>query len=150
MLNYLASACNTATYFVFSARFHNIISIVLPMVDLIVQLFICFICIKLGARDSLNRLNCFLIDDGNGDIKSSLFYKKVSDAICLPHAANVVNYQENDEINESFDNSFTRNETVKRDYLRGKILTNAKECNEICDAVFAVRFRLDQDLDRDV
>jgi hypothetical protein len=49
---------------------------VLTIADLLVQLFICYICIKLGAKDSLNRFDCCLVDDGNGGYQIKFFLKK--------------------------------------------------------------------------
>jgi hypothetical protein len=48
----------------------------LARADLLVQLFICYICIKLGAKDSLNRFDCCLVDDGNGGYQIKFFLKK--------------------------------------------------------------------------
>ena len=100
------------------------------MADLLIQLFICYICVKLGANDNLNRFDCCLVDDGNGGRQIKFILKKnVPEAVGVPHAANHVSEQ--DEIDESVDNSFTRNEPLWRDRHRGMSLTNARECNEI-------------------
>ena len=61
----------------------------LTIADLLVQLFICYICVKLGATDSLNRFDCCLVDDGNGGYQIKFILKKnVPEAIGVPHAAN--------------------------------------------------------------
>ena len=63
----------------------------MALVDLLIQLFICHICIKLGATDSLNRFDRFLFDDGNGGRQIKFFLKKnVPESIGVPHAANHV------------------------------------------------------------
>jgi len=62
---------------------------VLAIVDMLVQLFICYMCVKLGAADSLNRFYCCLVDDGNGGRQIKFIHKKnVLEAIGVPHAAN--------------------------------------------------------------
>jgi hypothetical protein len=73
-----------------------------------------------------------VVDDGNGGRQIKFFLKKnVPEAIGVPYAANYVAEQEDDEINESIDNEFTRTESLWRDRRRGMSLTNARECNEI-------------------
>ena len=42
------------------------INIVLPITDLTIQLFICYICVTLGASEFLNRFDCYLIENGHG------------------------------------------------------------------------------------
>ena len=96
---------------------------------------------KLGATDSLNRFDCCLVDDGNGGRQIKFYLKKnVPEAIGVPHAANNVSEQEDDEIDESVDNTFTRNEPLWRDRRRGTSLTNARECNEIVRQFFLIDF----------
>ena len=64
---------------------------VLNMADLLIQLFICYICVKLGASDSLNRFDCSLVDDGNGGYQIKFILKKnVPESIGVPYAANQV------------------------------------------------------------
>ncbi len=41
-------------------------NIVIPFVDLIVQLLICYICLTLGSSDQLNRFDCSIVPDGLG------------------------------------------------------------------------------------
>ena len=113
----------------------------LIIVDLLVQLFICYICVKLGAKDSLNRFDCCLVDDGNRGRQIKFILKKnVPETVGLPHAANHVSEQEDDEIEESVDNSFTRNEPLWRDRRRGMSLDNARECNEIVRQFMEIDF----------
>ena len=88
MFNCLAVVGYSATDY-FPLRIYVIVNIVLAIVDLLIQLFICYICIKLGAKDSLNRFDCFLVDDGNGGRQIKFFLKKnVPESIGVPHAAN--------------------------------------------------------------
>jgi hypothetical protein len=131
VLNCIAVACFTATLYARTRR-STLVGIVLVIVDLLIQLFICYICVKLGATDSLNRFDCCLVEDGNGGYQIKFILKKnMPEAIGVPHASKEVTEQEDDEINESIDNSFTRNEPLWRDRRRGISFTNAKECNEI-------------------
>jgi hypothetical protein len=88
VLNCLAAVCYTVTYYVFPAHIYLILSIVLPIADLLVQLFICYICVKLGATDSLNRFDCCLVDDGNGGYQIKFIPKKnVPETIGVPDTA---------------------------------------------------------------
>ena len=104
----------------------------LCVADLLIQFFICYICVKLGAANSLNRFDCCLVDDGNGGRQIKFILKKtVPEAIGVPYAANQVSKQEDDENDKSVDNSFTRNEPLWRYRSRGMSLDNARECNEI-------------------
>ena len=48
-------------------RYNIIIWAVIPVIDMIVQLLICYICYTLGASDQLTRFDCFLIEDGHGN-----------------------------------------------------------------------------------
>jgi hypothetical protein len=66
VMNCIAAFCYSVTYFALGDRIYAISNIVLSMADLLVQLFICYICVKLGATDNLNRFDCCLVDDGNG------------------------------------------------------------------------------------
>ena len=109
--------------------------------DLIVQFFICYICVKFGAIDSLNRFDCCLVDDGNGGYQIKFILRKsVPEAIGVPHAANDVNDQEDDVMYESVNNEFTRTESLWRDRRRGISLTNSKECNEIVRQFMEIDF----------
>jgi len=60
----------------------------------------------------------------------------------VPYASKEINEQgdDDDEINESVDNSFTRNEPLWRDRRRGMSLTNSKECNEILRQFLLIDF----------
>ena len=67
---------------------------ILVIADLLIQLFICYICVKLGANDNLNRFDCCLVEDGNGGRQIKFILRKsVPEAIGVPHAANEVNDQ---------------------------------------------------------
>ncbi len=112
------------------------------MADLLIQLFICYICVKLGANDSLNRFDCCLVEDGNGGRQIKFILKKnVPEAIGVPYAANNFSEQEDDcETNESVDITFTRNEPLWRDRRRDMSLTNARECNEIVRQFMEIDF----------
>jgi hypothetical protein len=113
----------------------------LSTLDLIVQLFICYICIKFGANDNLNRFDCCLVDDGNGGYQIKFILRQsVPAAIGVPHSANDVNDQDDDVMNESVDNEFTRTESLWRDRRRGMSLTNAKECNDIVRQFMEIDF----------
>ena len=61
-------------------------------------------------------------------------------AIGVPHAANEVNDQDDDVMNETVDNEFTRTESLWRDRRRGMSLTNAKECNDIVRQFMEIDF----------
>ena len=132
VLNSIVAVCYTVAYNA-SLRIYYIVSIVLVIADLLIQLFICFICVKLGANDSLNRFDCCLVDDGSGRYIIKFFLKKnVPETIGVPHATNHAGEEEeDDEIDESVDNSFTRGDALWRDRRRGMSFTNARECNEI-------------------
>ena len=60
----------------------------------------------------------------------------------MPHASKEMNEQgdDDDEINESVDNTFTRNEPLWRDRRRGMSFTNSKECNEIVRQFLQIDF----------
>jgi hypothetical protein len=76
-------------------RFYTILLSIYVVLDFIVQLFICYICVKFGAIDSLNRFDCYLVDDGNGGYQIKFILRKsVPEAIGVPHAANEVNDEE--------------------------------------------------------
>jgi uncharacterized membrane protein len=53
--------------YTWAERYNNIIWAVMPVIDMIVQLLICFICFTLGASDQLTRFDCFLIQDRQGN-----------------------------------------------------------------------------------
>ena len=112
------------------------------MADLLIQLFICYICVKLGASHSLNRFDCCLVEDGNGGRQIKFFLKKnVPEAIGVPHAASFSSIYEEDKIDSrSVNNSFTRNELLWRDRRRGISFTNAKECDEIVRQFLEIDF----------
>jgi hypothetical protein len=74
LLNCVAAVCYTVTLNA-STKIHITASIVLPIVDLFVQLFICYICVKLGAMDSLNRFDCCLVEDSNGGYQIKFILK---------------------------------------------------------------------------
>ena len=96
---------------------------------------------KLGAIENLNRFDCCLVDDGNGGLQIKFILKKNEhDAIGVPYAANHVSEQEDDEINESIDNEYTRTESLWRDRRRGMSLTNTRECNEIVRQFLQIDF----------
>ena len=76
VLNCIVVVCFTAAYLP-SSRIFNIVFMVLTMADLLIQLFICYICVKLGASDSLNRFDCCLVEDGNGGRQIKFFLKKL-------------------------------------------------------------------------
>jgi hypothetical protein len=131
VLNCIAGVCYSAYYY-FPPRIYYIVFGVLVIADLLIQFFICYICVKLGANDSLNRFDCCLVEDGNGGYQIKFILKKtVPEAIGVPYAVNHVSEQEDDEIHESVDNLFTRNEPLWRDRRRGMSLNNERECNEI-------------------
>jgi hypothetical protein len=66
--------------------------------------------------------------------------KNVPEAIGVPYADNHVSEREDDEIDESVDITFTRNEPLWRDRHRGMSLTNARECNEIVRQFLLIDF----------
>jgi hypothetical protein len=142
VLNSIVTICYTVAYNA-SLRIYYIVSIVLVIADFLIQLFICYICVKLGANDSLNRLDCFLVDDGSGRYQIKFFMKKnVPEAIGVPHAANHASEEEEEdyEIDESVENSFTRSNALWRDRRRGMSFTNARECNEIVRQFLDIQF----------
>ena len=38
-----------------------------PLIEMVLQLLICYICSTLGASDQLQRFDCYLIEDGQGN-----------------------------------------------------------------------------------
>jgi hypothetical protein len=91
--NCIAAVCYS-TYYYFPPRIYFIVYYVLVIADLLIQLFICYICVKLGANDNLNRFDCCLVEDGNGGRQIKFILRKsVPEAIGVPHAANEVNDQ---------------------------------------------------------
>ena len=62
------------------------------------------------------------------------------EAISAPHTVSGCSIQEDDEINESVDNSLTRDEPLWRDRHRSISLSNAKECNEIVRQFLLIDF----------
>ena len=70
------------------SKFTDIINIVLSITDMIIQLFICFICVTLGSSDNLNRFDCYMIENGQGGYELKFVLKEgVPEAIGVPHAA---------------------------------------------------------------
>ncbi len=89
----------------------------------------------------MNRFDCCLVDDCNGSRQIKFILKKtVPEAIGVPYAVNQEGEQEDDEINESIDNEFTRTESLWRDRSRGMSLTNTRECNEIVRQFLQIDF----------
>jgi hypothetical protein len=39
------------------------IFIIIPITDMLIQLFICYICVTLGATEALNRFECYMIQN---------------------------------------------------------------------------------------
>ena len=95
-------SCSLAVYkeenkYVGRLRLYIAVLCTLSTLDLIVQLFICYICIKFGANDNLNRFDCCLVDDGNGGYQIKFIPRQsVPAAIGVPHAANEVNDQDDE------------------------------------------------------
>ena len=90
VLSCFASVCYPAhTYF--PLRIAVITGFIVVIVDLLIQLFICYICVKLGFLDSLNRFDCCLVDDGNGGYQIKFILKKnMPEAIGVLHASKEV------------------------------------------------------------
>ncbi len=58
-----------------------------PIVDLIVQLLICYICWALGSNSQLKMFDCLLIEDGQGGLTVKYIRKiAVPDTIGVPYA----------------------------------------------------------------
>jgi uncharacterized membrane protein len=77
------------SYF-WAPRFYNQLLTVLPMIDMIVQLLICYICFTLGASDQLTRFDCYLIEDGQGNFIVKYKLKEwVPEAIGEAYVANI-------------------------------------------------------------
>ncbi len=47
-------------------RIASVIYVSLPVIDIIVQLLICYICWTVGSSEQLKRFDCILIEDGQG------------------------------------------------------------------------------------
>lgn len=45
-------------------RIASVIYVSLPVIDIIVQLLICYICWTVGSSEQLKRFDCILIEDG--------------------------------------------------------------------------------------
>ena len=70
----------------------------IPVIDMIVQLLICYICYTLGASDQLNRFDCYLIDDGQGNFMMKYKLKdEVPQAIGEAYVADVSSASINQE-----------------------------------------------------
>lgn len=110
-------------------------NIVIPFVDLIVQLLICYICLTLGSSDQLNRFDCSIVPDGLGGYFIRYRLKKgVPETVGVPFCASELTEDDSDvesQDRESVFNSFTREESLWRDRRRGMSLQNTKDCDEI-------------------
>ena len=110
----------------------------IPVVDMIVQLLICYICFTLGASDQLTRFDCFLIEDAQGNFIVKYKLKEgVPQAIGEAYVAEVP--LEESEQDEEEDNSFT-NESLWRDRHRGQSLVNERACDLIMQQFFTASF----------
>ena len=73
---------------------------------MIVQLLICYICYKLGSSDQLNKFDCFLIEDGQGNFIVKYKLKEgIPEAIGEAYFAEVPtegNESEYDEVENTF------------------------------------------------
>ena len=72
LLNCFAVFRFTATYYTSETRFFEIVAIVLVIIEFLAQLLICYICVKLGANDSLKRFDCCMVDGGKGGYQIKL------------------------------------------------------------------------------
>jgi hypothetical protein len=61
------------------SSFYFYSNVTIPVIDTIIQLFICYICVTLGASDKLNRFDCCLVDDGRGSYQLKFFLKEIEE-----------------------------------------------------------------------
>ena len=62
------------------------IFIIIPITDMLIQLFICYICVTLGATEALNRFECYMIQNYNGGYELKFVLRKD-----VPEAVGVLN-----------------------------------------------------------
>ena len=112
----------------------------IPAVDMIVQLLICYICYKLGASDQLTRFDCFLIEDGRGNFIVKYKLKEgIPQAIGEAYVADVPTEHTESEYDE-LENTFMREDSMWRDRNGGQSLVNSRACNEIMQQFIEVEF----------
>ena len=83
---------------------------IIPLVDLVVQLLICYICWTLGASEQLNKFDCYMIEDGRGGFLLKYVHREsVRSAIGEAYlATNQSDSEGSDENEENYTrNSFT-------------------------------------------
>jgi hypothetical protein len=58
-----------------------------PVTDMIIQLFICYICVTLIELEDLNRIDCYLIKDSIGSYELKVLLKEdMPEAVGVLHA----------------------------------------------------------------
>ena len=58
-----------------------------PVTDMIIQLFICYICVTLGESEDLNLIDCYLIKDSIGSYELKVLLKEdMPEAVGVLHA----------------------------------------------------------------
>lgn len=100
-----------------------IVYISLPLIDIFLQLLICYICWTVGAHEHLKRFDCLLIDDGNGNYTLKYRLKaNVPATVGLPYATtNAADVESSSSLksdDDSAKNSFTQNESIWRNRNR--------------------------------
>lgn len=100
-----------------------IIYISLPLIDIFLQLLICYICWTVGAHEHLKRFDCLLIYESNGNYTLKYRLKaKTPATVGVPYATtNTVDVESSSSLNsddDSVKNSFTQNESIWRNRNR--------------------------------
>lgn len=105
----------------------------LPIVDLFVQLMICFICWTVGSQPHLKNFDCVIYEDDQGRFLVRYTLKEgVPETMGESYYANRRSADsESLEEQLSVDNSFTQESALWRERRRGDSLTNRRECDEI-------------------
>jgi len=106
---------------------------VLPIIDLFVQLMICYICWTVGSQPHLKIYDCVIYQDDQGRFLVRYTLKEgVPETIGESYYANRRSADsESLEEQLSVDNSFTRESELWRGRRRSDSLTNRPECDEI-------------------
>ena len=104
-----------------------IVYISLPLIDIFLQLLICYICWTVGASEHLKRFDCLLIDDGHGNyILKYRLKSNVPASVGVPFAmtTDVASESSSHSDLDSANNSFTQNESIWRNRRRDMSFEN--------------------------
>ena len=115
-------------------KVNNTILLIVPIVDMVIQLLICHICLTVGTSSQIRNFDCIMVEDGQGGYSLSLKLRSsVPEQIGVPLATsnNYESLSEDLESQDSVRNSFTQQDSLWLNRGRGMTLENRKGCDEI-------------------